>query len=125
MNETDHLHLVWALRDRLPFEQITPTHDVSSGQLPDPPVIAGHQPDLIAESLAGTLVIGIAQDGAELDSPETIEGYRALTSYKDPSGELAALVVVVASEHKQRAEEALAKAGVSERSSVFAVNFPS
>jgi hypothetical protein len=125
MNDVRHRHLVWALRDRLPLEQITPTHDISTELLPDPPLIDGYQPDLLAKSLAETLVIGVAKDGTELDSPTAIEEYRAFTAYKDPqSGELAALIVVVANEDKQKAEVALAKAGVSERSSVFSVGLP-
>src|ERR1700727_316430 len=96
-----HRQLVWALRDRLPLEQTTPTHDISTQLLPDPPAINGYQPDLLAKSLAETLVIGVAKDGAELDSPTAIEEYRAFTAYRDPqSGELAALIVVVLSEDK-------------------------
>lgn len=125
MNEERHRQLVWALRDRLPLDQITPTHDISTELLPEPPAINGYQPDLLARGLAETLVIGVAKDGTELDSPSAIEEYRAFTAYKDPqSGELAALIVVVLSEDKQKAEKALAQAGVSERSSVFAVGLP-
>ena len=125
MNDERHRQLVWALRDRLPLEQITPTHDISTEQLPDPPAINGYRPDLLAVSLAQTLVIAIAREGTELDSPTAIEEYRAFTAYRDPeSGESAALVVVVPTEDKHEAEQTLVQAGVSERSSVFAVGLP-
>ena len=128
MEDQTRLNLIWALRDRLPMESdARPTHSLGTKQLPDPPMISGHTPDLLAESLAGTLLIGLAKDGPELDSEQSAEQYRAFTNYKDPqSGELAALVVVVPGEFKDQAKAAIEKAGVSEdRFSVQAVNFPS
>jgi hypothetical protein len=119
-------NLVWALRDRLPIERITPTHVVESDHFPEPPLIDGHRPDLLAESFAGTMVIGIAKNGSELDSDLSAEQYRTFASYQDPkSGERAALVVAVRSEHKAQAEEAIEKAGLtSDHYSVFPVTFP-
>lgn len=121
-----HRNLIWALRDRLPYERITPTHVVGSDQFPDPPLIEEHQPDLLAESFAGTLVIGIAKDASELDSDLSAEQYRSFANYRDPkSGERAALVVAVRSEHKAQAEEAIEKGGLtSDDYSIFAVDFP-
>jgi hypothetical protein len=125
-SDARHRNLVWALRDRLPFERITPTHVIDSDQFPDPPPFKGHQPDLLAESFAGTMVIGIAKDGSELDSDLSAQEYRTFANYHDPrSGERAALVVAVRSEHKKQAENAIEKAGLNpDRYSVFAVDFP-
>jgi hypothetical protein len=128
MDDQTRLNLIWALRDRLPMgSNARPTHSLGTEQLPDPPAIAGHTPDLLAESLAGTLLIGLAKDGPELDSDEAAEQYRAFAGFKDPqSGEPAALVVVVPGEFEDQAKAAIERAGVSkDRFSVQAVNFPS
>jgi hypothetical protein len=126
MNEGQHRNLLWALRDRLPLEGVTPTHIVDSNHFPDPPLIDGHQPDLIGESQAGTMVIGIAKEAPDLESDQSAAQYRCLASHRDPkSGELASLVVVVRKEHREDAEKAIEKAGVGpDRYSVLAVGFP-
>ncbi|HEX3172900.1 MAG TPA: hypothetical protein VHQ43_01610 [Solirubrobacterales bacterium] len=126
MKEDQHRNLLWALRDRLPLDGITPTHVVNSDHFPDPPLIDGHQPDLIAESRAGTMVIGTAKEIPDLGSDLSAAEFRAFASYRDPkSDELAALVVVVRKEHREDAEKAIEKAGVGpDRCSILAVGFP-
>ncbi len=126
MNESQHRNLLWALRDRLPLGGVTPTQVIDSKHFPDPPLIDGYRPDLIGESQAGTMVIGIAKEVQDLGSDQSAAEFRAFGSYQDPeSGELAALVVVVRREHRADAERALAAAGIQpDRYSVLAVGFP-
>jgi hypothetical protein len=72
------------------------------------------------------MVIGIAKNGSELNGDLSAEQYRTFAHYRDPkSGERAALVVAVRSEHRAQADEAIAKAGLtSDHYSVFPVDFP-
>lgn len=127
MAEDERHDLIWALRDRLPLEGSgTVTHAVGTPSLPDPPLVAGHQPDLLGEGVGGTVIVGLAREGPDIDSDLSLEQYRAFADHRDPrTGDTASLIVVVRSEFKEKAKAAIEQAGVGEdRYFVLGVGFP-
>lgn len=88
-------------------------------------MIDGHQPDLLGEGMAGAMVVGLAKGGADLNSEQAAEQYRAFANHRNPvSGERAALVLAVPAEDKGLAEEAINAAGVEDRTTVVGVGLP-
>ena len=113
MSETDaHRELVLTLYDVVARNHGEIEDAVGVGTHHEPRKIGRHEPDLLARAIGGTLVIGEAKRGEDLDTEHTLEQLYDFTHHLDEqSGEIATLVLVVPKEFEFAAEEALAAAG--------------
>jgi hypothetical protein len=120
-------HLINALRDRLSIEGSgAVTHVIGTPSIPEPPLIDGEQPDLLARGLGNKLIIGLAKTGPDFSDEESVRRYRTFSGYHDPeSDERAAFNLVVPAEFRRRAEAALEEAGLTqEQFFVLGLGFP-
>lgn len=100
---------------RIPSSEITITHTrVAVDGLPEPELIEGHQPDLLARGPSGKLIIGLIHPGPDFSDDQSLERFRVLGNFIDPeSDERAALNVAVPKDLRDPAEAGLRAAGLT------------
>ena len=111
----EHLSSLSYWLTRMPGSGIKITHTrVAVDGLPEPEPIEGQQPDLLARSSSGKLIIGLVHPGPDFSDEQSLERFRTLGNFTDPeSDERAALNVVVPKGLRDPAEAGLRAAGLT------------
>ncbi len=87
------------------------THVAGRTEYPDPEPVGRHEPDLVAETPDGTVVIGEAKIGDDLDDEHSLEQLRDFSKAVDPDGNRIVFLLCVPAEWVEAAEQAIVDAG--------------
>jgi hypothetical protein len=112
MSETElHRDLVAWLVSYTAREYGEVTHVAGRNECPDPYVIGRHEPDLIAKSADGLVVIGEAKIGEDLDAEGSREQLADFSTAIDPETERAVFLLCVPVGWVQTTEQTIVDAG--------------